>query len=651
MLLLTARDWSEAVDIRLTLKPLLAEQVEAMIRDISGITALGAEAMHHVVGRSDGIPLYIEEIAGLLAQRSPQMSGHDAQMLALEKEIPASLDELLTASLDRAGSAKELAQIASVLGDRFELKLLNALAGFDPARFHTLLDDLFRLNILEPAAGNTSGDVFRFRHAMLRASAYISIDRNRRRILHSTAARLLEQLEPDLATTNPELLAYHLVEGTQPLEALPFWLRAARQSLARSALTEASRILRRGLDLLETLPTTAAIIGHRLQFAALLGPALISLRGPSAAETRDLYTKAYELGHLLPEAPEHFPIYWGWWRLDPSSEERALALLKRAKGRADSGLLLQAHHCCWSTYLNRAELDLCCEHVEVGFAIYEQGNYRQHARLYGNHDAKACAHLILSQALWLQGKLGSALEQERLGLQWADDMDHLGTQVHARGMALLHRTYRREHQLVLTQADELIALTTRHGMKSAAAAAQIFRGWAIAQLGDPAGGLMELEEGWTQQREIATNEDYPVYLCLLADILTALGRAPEAKARISRELDGFERSQIRVWLPELQRVLGDTILVVDPADVGEARRHYVRAHDLADFQKVPMLGLRIATSVARLQTGSAPEQAAQLLSSAMAKLPQEAHDEESLELQEARALMPEVSESDCAGPQ
>jgi len=244
----------------------------------------------------------------------------------------------------------------------------------------------------------------------------------------------------------------------------------------------------------------------------------------------------------------------------------------------------------------------------------------------------------LAQALWMQGRLAAALEHEQAGLRWADEMDHIGTRVHARGLALLHRAYRRDYEVVLAQADELSALAARHGMEGAGAAALIFRGWAVAQLGEPEAGLRQLEEGWARQREIATNEDYPVYLCLLADVLTSLGRAPEAVERIRRELDGFERSELRIWLPELERVLGDTIVAADPLNAEEARRQYLRAADLAAFQKVPMLELRIAMSEARLHARRAPEQAGRLLASAMAKLPAEAASEGGIDLVEARAL-------------
>jgi class 3 adenylate cyclase/predicted ATPase len=644
MLLLTAREWAGRADTTLRLKRLPAEHVSAMIRNLFGAAVMTSPRLEYVASKTDGVPLYVEEVARLMLQRLGLGGRADDAAGPLQQEVPASLDELLMAALDRAGTAKELAQVASVIGDEVRRDVLASLSGLDDRRLSAELAELVSRGIFDPA-GRNGDEVFRFHHALLRDVAYMSMVRDRRRALHAQAAKALQLLEPDLPATHPELLALHLAEGGLIVEAAPHWLEAARRSLARSALTEASRVLRRGLTALEGLAQTPEVMSLRLQFSALLGPALISLKGPNAAETQELYTKAYELGHLLPEEPAHFPIYWGWWRLDTASEARAQALLDRAKAKGDPGLLLQAHHCCWNSYMNRGELGLCCDHIDAGMAIYGEGAYREHARLYGNHDAKACAHGILAQTLWMQGRLAAALEHERAGLRWADDMDHLGTRVHARGMALLHRAYRRDYEVVLAQADELGALTGRHGMEGAGAAALIFRGWAIALLGEPEAGLRQLEEGWARQREIATNEDYPVYLCFLADVLTALGRAHEAVVRIQRELDGFERSQLRIWLPELERVLGDAILAADPQSTEQARHHYVRAADLAAFQKVPMLQLRIAMSEARLHASSAPEQAGRLLASALAKLPAEAGTEDAIDLAEASALAAQLGAS------
>jgi hypothetical protein len=359
-------------------------------------------------------------------------------------------------------------------------------------------------------------------------------------------------------------------------------------------------LLQRGLEALERLPASNQNRSLRLQLSALLGPALIGVRGPNAAETRAIYSAAYELCRELPEEPSHFPICWGWWRLAADGQEgveRAEALLQHAASRTDPGLMLQAHHCSWASYGHVGAFDRCREHTEAGLAIYHATDYTHHARLYGNHDAKSCAHGKLSQLFWMQGRLSEAKRQEAESLAWSERVDHLGSRIHAMGLTLLHRVYRREYKEVFDRSNALIALTSEYGLVDVQPAALIFRGWVVATHQDPMAGLTMLEEGFARQREIATTEDFPVYLCLLAEALTAVGKPEEAVERIARERPEFDRIRLRVWIPELIRAQGEAMLAADPASVTQAR---AEAAELAETQGVPMLGLRIAVSEARL---------------------------------------------------
>ncbi len=367
---------------------------------------------------------------------------------------------------------------------------------------------------------------------------------------------------------------------------------------------------------------------------------MLGLHGALAPDTQELYHTAYELCQKLPEDTTHFPIYWGWWRISPdfnAHRERAAALLARARARNNPELLLQAHHCTWATHLHLGDFDLCCEHMRAGLAIYDRGDYAHHARLYGNHDAKVCAHGDLSQLYWMQGKPRSALVEEQNALAWANHLNHLGTAVHALGITLLHRVYRRDHARVYAQAEKLAALTDQHGLADHAAAASIFQGWVVATQGDPARGLQMIEAGFARQRDIATSEDFPVYLCLLAETLGKVGRSGQAVERIVRELPEFDRIGLRIWIPELQRVLAESMFAADAAAIEPARALLDDAAAMADAQGVSMLALRIAVSRAGFDLASGdPRTASARLRQAIAAI---AEPEETTDLAEARRLL------------
>ena len=646
LLILTMRDgaipaWAEAADaIILKLRPLAPEHVAAILHEV--LNAANGSLARDVAARTDGIPLFIEEVARFIVERRRPARPGDGLGGDLHGAIPASLDEALVARLDRAGPAKGIVQIAAVIGRSVPRDILAVVVGEAdhlPERLAALVDAGIMLRV------RTAGvESYSFSHALLRDAAYASLVREQRQLLHARVAEALARLDPEMVERQPEQLALHLTEGGRAVDAAPHWLEAARRSLARSALQEAARLLQRGLAGLGKLPETPGILDLRVRFSALLGPALLGLRGALAPETQELYRAAYELCRKLPEDPSHFPIYWGWWRLSPdfnAHQERAAALLKRATARQHPELMLQAHHCTWATHLHLGAFDVCCEHMQAGLAIYDQGDYAHHARLYGNHDAKVCAHGALSQLYWMQGKPRAALQEEMQALAWSERLDHLGSRVHALGLTLLHRVYRRDHVRVFEQADKLIACTAEHGVADHAAAGLIFQGWVVASQRDPAAGLRMIEEGFARQRDIATSEDFPVYLCLLAEVLGQLGRPEQAMERIARELAEFDRIGLRMWIPELKRVLADSMLAADAGSADAAGVLFGEAARLAAEQRVPMLSLRIAVSEARLarRRGDARD-AGERLRAALAGI---VEDDDSPDLADARRALLEAA--------
>jgi class 3 adenylate cyclase/predicted ATPase len=605
MLLLSTRpgitaDWiARPQTTVLRLERLSDVDVVAMIRSLFGAQSVSDSFALQLVRRTDGVPLFVEEVGRLLIARGAGSESDQDTLEAASQAIPESLHESLMARLDRSRDAREVAQIAAVIGRSTRYEMLAAVAGMPPDRLEQPIAALVESGILDR---HTHGgrDEYEFSHALLRDAAYGTLLRDRRRSLHARVARMLIALDPAGVQRNPEVLALHLSEADLPEEAAPRWLEAASRSLARSALTEAIRMLRRALSPLEALAPTEQRIQLRLQISALLGPALSGLMGPNAPETRQLVTTAYELCRDRPDDEAYFPIYWGWWRLLPTSLDRATGLLNRARSRGDPAMMLEAHHCNWASHLNVGLFARCCEHAEAGLARYDTGDFRFHARLYGNHDAKVCAHGALSQAYWMLGRLRSAIDHDAQSMTWAAKLDHLGSRVHALGMTLLHQAYRRDYASVIDRANHLIALTTEHGMADHGAAGLIFRGWAIAQTGDPVRGLAELEHGLGRQRETATIEDIPVYLCLRAEILSGLGQPDRALAPMIEERPGLEGDSLGTWMPELLRVTGEMMLAADPASTEAARKLFAEAETLADSQGCVMLAARIALSQARL---------------------------------------------------
>jgi predicted ATPase len=240
-------------------------------------------------------------------------------------------------------------------------------------------------------------------------------------------------------------------------------------------------------------------------------------------------------------------------------------------------------------------------HAEQGLEIYATHDFTNHASFYGNHDPKVCAHGELAQVFWMQGRTRAALEHERLCMEWAAKLAHLGSLVHARDMRLLHHMYRREFAVVLHEATEFVAFTTEHGLADHRAKGRIFRGWALAMMGDAAAGLPILEDALEDEREIAGLEDFPVYMALWAEVLMAAGQPDRAIEELARARGEFDAIGLSFWMPELIRLQGEAVMADSPpaaSSAASALTLFESAMELAESQEAWMLRLRAAVSAA-----------------------------------------------------
>jgi predicted ATPase len=629
LLLLTARNnfeapWGLRPEVAaLPLERLTGGDVAEMLGSLFQDRGLPEALLRQIIRKSDGIPLFVEEVTRGLLQRE-RLPDAAATIDEPEPEIPASLHESLMARLDRLGVAKEIAQIAAVIGRSVRREVLAKVADMRLGALEEPLATLADGGVMFREGGENN-EVYTFAHALLRDAAYDSLLRDRRQTLHLRTAQALKGLDPSGVEQQPEVLALHLTEGGRADEAAPWWQEAARRSLHRSALTEATRLLRRGLAGLERLPGVEANLQLRLQLDALLGPALISLKGLGASETQELYANAHELCENVTEGPAHFPIYWGWWRVSRdyrASRDRAEMLLRHARRRGDPELLVEGHHCSWASHYCSGSLATCCEHIEAGLKIYDEHDFSHHASLYGNHDAKVCAHGERAQVYWMQGRLAEALIEERQSVAWAERIDHLGSIAHARDMRLLHRIYRRDYASVLELAGDFTGFASDRDLAAARAVGVIYRGWAMAMQGDVARGLAMLEEGLAEQREIGSQEDAPVHVGLWVEALMKAGRAETAVEELAKACEEFDRIGLQFWMPELLRLRGKATLAGDPRAADTALRYFDQAVDLATTQGATMLRVRAAVSAGWLQWElGRPAEARQTVAAAMAALP------------------------------
>jgi class 3 adenylate cyclase/predicted ATPase len=571
--------------IKLELRRLDVRETGRLVDVIRGETALGTDVVDAIIERADGIPLYVEELSKVA------LTGSDS--------LPATLQDSLMARLDRLGPAKQLAQVASVIGRQFSLDLLLHATGHDAGTVSEGLRALEIAGLVRPLGDGVSG--LKFRHALFQEAAYQSLLRSRRRDLHADIARCLEQHFPGTVRDAPELVAHHLSEAGHAEPAILLWLVAGRRASERSQYREAQAHLRNGLGLLSQVANAELRSQRELELLLALGPALITTEGGGTAEVGQLYDRAIHLCEENPVSEERFVAQWGSWRAKMDLREgRQVAdqMLTLAGSLGKEDLRLQAHHCQWATLYMLGSLRECCEHIDHGLMLYRTDRDHAHAATFGGHDARICALGEKALARWLLGYPDEATTHAEAALACAEELSHVGSKAHALDYALVLHKFRRDPQKVLQCANDLVTFSSIQRLRDHHAKGSFYRGWARATLGEPNAGLAEMKAAMTAFDEFGTPEDISVYFEMLAETYGAMGDVDAGQQAIEDAFAQSRRCGIMFWNAELHRRRGE--LYAQGADGStHALASYRESLACARTQGARMLELRTLTSLLR----------------------------------------------------
>src|SRR5215468_5106177 len=305
----------------LTINRLAEREVSAMIDRLVGNKLIPASIRQGIIERTDGIPLFIEEMTKAVLEADSQRAAERtvAAVPSPALAVPASLHASLMARLDRLGAAKEVAQIGAVIGREFSHALLAAVAGKPEVELGSTLDRLIDAGLLFQQ-GVAPHATYLFKHALVQDVAYGTLLREPRRELHARIAETLESQFGEIAENRPELLARHCTEARLIEKAVSLWGKAGQRSLARSALVEAAEQLARALDQIATLQSTPALRREQISLQVALITPLIHVKGYAAPETKAAVERArllIEEAQALGESPEDplllFSVLYGFW--------------------------------------------------------------------------------------------------------------------------------------------------------------------------------------------------------------------------------------------------------------------------------------------------------------------------------------------------
>ena len=638
----------------LALNRLGEREAAAIIARIVGNKDLPADVTAEIVERTDGIPLFVEEMtkAVLEAESEDDWRQTAAAMPSPALAVPASLHASLMARLDRLGPAKEVAQIGAAIGRQFSHSLLAAVARKPEAELGLALDRLIAAGLLF-RQGMPPHSSYLFKHALVQDAAYGTLLREPRRALHARIAETLESQFAEIVESQPEALARHCTEAGQIEKAAVLWGKAGQRSLERSALVEAVAQLTRALDQIASLPGTPELRREQIKLQVALITPLIHLKGFAAPETKAAAERARLLiqqAEAVGEPPEDplllFTVLFSFWVANFVAfngnvmRELATHFLALAEKQGTTAPLMIGHRLMGTSLLLTGEIAKGRAHYDQAIALYDPGEHRRLATRFAT-DVRVAILSYRQWALWLLGYPETALADADEALEGAHEIGQAGTLMvalfHAPFLLMLCGNYATAGAIV----NDLVSLAEEKDSSHWRAGGMLVRGWALALTGKASDSIHTLVSGILAWRSRGSTAFLPLFLSHLASVNAELARFDDAWRCIDEATAAVETTNERWCEAELNRIAGTIALKSPEPDAAKAEAYFERALAVARQQQAKSWELRAAMSLARLWRDQGKVQQARELLAPVYGWFTEGFD--TRDLKEAKALLEELA--------
>lgn len=587
----------------------------AMIEWLSRDRLLAPATMDAIAERSDGLPLFIEDLTRDVLEFSAMHEGSEGRAVAdvRARGIPATLHDTLMSRLDRMGSAKHIAQSGAVLGREFSYRLLSFVADRTTEQLGEDIRRLVESGLFEPRP-STSVPTYAFRHALVRDAAYGSLLKKERQALHARVADVLEQEFPEIVEDQPDVLAHHLHMAGLVDRAVPLWIDAARLSARRSGFREAIAHLQGAVRLLASEPDGRPRWQLELRAYLVLGGIYAEYRGFSSPDCGQAYAHALALCERLGDAPQVFAAIAGVGSVEITRgnlvasralAEKCLAMAERQSSRPP---FVMGHLLLGGTLCLNGEFVSSRTHLDEALRLYEEDRQSRAGRqdrasragrqvLYVQ-DQKSTGLCYLALDLTFMGYLDDGLKAAQEGLAHARS---LGAP-HAENFSLVYlagvHRFRREMEQALRVSTESLELARKQGYATWQGVSQLIRGEALVHVGSFDEGFAEIVAGHAAHREMGAASYQTFTAAVLAGGLLAAGRIDEAiKVLDDGMADGNLRNE-RFCFVELLRLKAEACR--RRHERADAERWLLEAMALARQQQAKFFELRCAVDLCKL---------------------------------------------------
>jgi hypothetical protein len=539
----------------ISLAPLDREQVRDMVAEISARHALTKDVVDDVAARTGGVPLFIEEVTRLLLERGEQ-GGIQA--------IPPTLQQSLMARLDRLGPAREVAQIASVIGRGFSYSLLRDVAGLEDAALRAALEKLAEADIVLVQGLPPDSD-YRFKHALIQDAAYENLLKSRRQTLHRRVAELLRSRFAETGGAEPEVLAHHFTQAGMTDTAIEWWGKAGDQALRRSAFQEAISHLGKAIEMADMLKAGDRVPhstagpprgSQRLQLQAAYGNALLQARGMQSPETQSAFRRARELAGGADDPVQRFSTYYGLWAGHfvrgelPAMQEIAELVLHEIKERPTSLEAVVAFRLNGATQHFAGNFTAASSFIERSLGIFDPRRHGDQG-LQLAQDIGVSITTYLALVLWPLGAIDRArtVAEETKGR--ATEIGHPSTLAYVHFHLAVFEMMRRNFAAAAAHIEALVSVSRAHEMGMWTAYSEFLAPWTRRGVDGFSTILAEMRRGMATCREQGLGNYIPFFNSVLAETEAEGGELASALATIDNAISEIERRAASIRCGEL----------------------------------------------------------------------------------------------------
>ncbi len=610
--------WSGPTEI--ALGKVSQQEAESIISNIAGARVLPLDVLRRVMSRTEGIPLFVEELTRTLAESGALEGGRSRELS--DADIPATVRDSLTARLDRTGTGKPVAQLAAVIGREFPLELLRAVAPLEPDALDAELLRLEAAALLERRDDGPDSTLV-FRHALVRDAAYGSLLRGDKQRLHGQIAEALQRSFPQIAEARPELLAQHFGGAGLCQESFGYWMMAGKRATDSTAYAESSSHFECALEQLEKLPDSPARTQQELLLRTMYGSALVVTQGFAAPDVAEMFGRALEISAGLDEAP--LPVVSGLWAVTLVHGDRDGArwfvdqFNRSLETYSDPVSQIAARSALGTHAFFTGDLERCLDLMSGVVERYDPSLRGPARQIFGSTELLLYGHAYTAWSHVFMGLTSRAMQEAREAVELArgtHDPNALAM-VLSFASAIAHDAGDVGRAAEL--AAEQISLSMENELGYWLATATCVAGWAAAHAGDAAMGIGQIETGLMMYRASGARLPYSYYLSHLADAQMANGDAKKAKQTIDEAVAGIEGTLDQNYRAEILRLRGEISAAL--GDLDPAVESLRESMSVARAQRATTFELRAAAALASLlHENGRSDDAASVLARAAATL-------------------------------